>query len=802
MRATGDQHDLSRERGRHKIQSVVRRIDRYLIAEVSGPFALGLLVYTFILILQYLFRLAELIIRRGVPAGMVAKLVLLSLPNILALTIPMALLFAALVAVGRLASDSELTALRSAGLSLFRLQRPLLAWGAALTLVCGVLMVWILPWANTQLSALQFRAATLNVSRQIEPRVFADQFLPKALYVREVSNGQWEGVFLSDAVPGDQTEITVADRGQVQLEPQSQRLTLHLENAVVHSVNLARPEKYDISSSARISQRLADDPFAGLEAKLRASKSTRSMTLGELVATAGDAKLDGETRATARVEFHKKFSIPFACLVFSSLALPLGFGNRRGGRSSGFAISIVVIVGYYLMLNNGEKAARFGDLSPILAAWAPNLLFAALAALLAVRRNRDRPLLPARLAAFSRPAFGPRRRPAAGSVAGRAEESTVAGERPAMLLRLPRWKPTFPNILDRYVLLAFARTFALVSAAALAIYVLADLSRLIDEVMRHNVSADVVATYYKYVVLQMFYDLAPILVLVTTLITFGLLARSNEVTAAKALGVSLFRLGVPALVAAAAVAVLCSFLQAQVLPAANEKIARLEAKIRGEQVPRRIRRADRQWLFGQGKYIYNYRRYDEGRKELQRLQIFEFDDRFRLIRRLFAESARWIDGRWVFRNGWTRTFAGGTVGYRRFHEPVVVDYPETPDYFSAEVRRPQEMNFLDLLDYTRELRDSGQPVQELEVSLHNKIAFPATAVIMALVALPFAFRLGKQGALYGLGISVLLGMLYLAVYSFFRTLGEAGALPPMLAVWAPSLLFGFFAGYLFLGVRS
>jgi hypothetical protein len=132
----------------------------------------------------------------------------------------------------------------------------------------------------------------------------------------------------------------------------------------------------------------------------------------------------------------------------------------------------------------------------------------------------------------------------------------------------------------------------------------------------------------------------------------------------------------------------------------------------------------------------------------------------------------------VFRNGWTRTFAGGTVGYRRFHEPVVVDYPETPDYFAAEVRRPQEMNFLDLLDYTRELRDSGQPVQELEVSLHNKIAFPATAVIMALVALPFAFRLGKQGALYGLGISVLLGMLYLGLLVLPHA-EEASALPPM-----------------------
>jgi lipopolysaccharide export system permease protein len=292
-------------------------------------------------------------------------------------------------------------------------------------------------------------------------------------------------------------------------------------------------------------------------------------------------------------------------------------------------------------------------------------------------------------------------------------------------------------------------------------------------------------------------------VLIATLVTFGLLSRANEVTAAKSLGVSLFRLGGPALVAAAAVSLLSVFLQAQVLPATNDKAAQLRDRIYGKPVARTYRRADRQWLFGQGRYIYNYRLYDERTQSLQRLQVFEFDDEARLTRRLFAASAQYRDGRWVFTDTWTRSFRGAEViDYQRLPGPTVVDYPETPAYFQAEIERPAQMSFGELRDYAAELRAAGQPLAELDVQVQARIAFPFVAVVMCLVALPFAFRLGKHGALYGLGLAVVLGIAYLVVYAFFKTLGETGALPAAVAVWAPSLLFALFAGYLFLGVRS
>ncbi len=183
--------------------------------------------------------------------------------------------------------------------------------------------------------------------------------------------------------------------------------------------------------------------------------------------------------------------------------------------------------------------------------------------------------------------------------------------------------------------------------------------------------------------------------------------------------------------------------------------------------------------------------------------MFDFDASHRLTRRLFAETAQYIGDAWVFSNGWARTVDGVEMtDYQRFETPKIVRYPETPDYFDSEIRPPEQMRYGELREYIQELEGSGQPVPELKVQLYNKIAFPVVSLIMALVGLPFAFRLGRQGALYGIGVSVVLGMVFLGVYAFFTTLGETGALPPAVAVWSPGTVFAILAGYLFLGVKT
>jgi LPS export ABC transporter permease LptF/LPS export ABC transporter permease LptG len=797
----------------------MRRLDRYVLAEVLGPLGLGLLVYTFILLVQRFFSLAEMIIRRGVPASTVGKLLVYSLPNIVVLTLPMALLLGVLLGIGRLASDSELVALRSTGVSIFRLLRPIVLLALVLTGLNFMLMMYALPHGNSEYSKLFLEILTRTAGQQFEPRNFYSEFQGKTLWVYEVdSDGGWKGVFLADAVPSERSSVVVADEGRLEVDEDGERVYLRLRNAVEHAYEFAHPDRYETRLYPTLRLLVRDRFSSGEVSKMQQRKSMRSMFYSEYERLARDPRADPATRNLARVEMQKRFAIPAACLALGILAVPLGFTNRRGGKSSGFALSIGIFALYYLLITQGEESARVGKLSPVLAMWMPNLLLGAVGAMLLVQRNRDLPLIPRRLrrwrgwrrgAELLRGWSGAERRRIAETSGSRPAGSGAPARgvgRPALrahiLLRLPRLRLRFPNRIDRYVLARFGAMLALVLASGVTLSMIADFTENVDDILRNQPGAPVLVRYYKYQVLQFAYEVAPIAALVTTLVTFGLLARSNEVIATRALGISLYRLGVPALAGAALLGLVCAFLQAQVLPASNQKVAEAKDRIKG-RASRVIRSPDKQWLFGQGRFMYNFLDYDARGKRLQRLQVFEFDERNRLVARLLADEARHDEAGWTFSSGWSRTFDGNrTLGYLPFVRPVLADLPEEPEYFAGQEPRPQQMTYGQLREHVKTLRDAGQRRPELEVALLNKISFPLGSVVMAMVALPFGFRLERRGALYGLGVAIVLGMVFMAVYALFKTLGEAGAFPAAVAVWSPSVLFALLSAYLFLGVRS
>src|SRR3954466_16377932 len=185
---------------------VRRRLNQYIITEILGPLGLGFLVYTFILLLRFLFASAEMIIRRGLPVSIVGRLLLLTLRNIVVLPLRMSLLFGTLIAVGRLSSDSELIAMRASGVSLLTLYRPILLLSGVLTVLNTALMVYVLPWGNHALQVLRLDIATQTVAQQVEPRVFYEEWEGRVVYVFEVPQGskRWKGVFLAESIPSTQ----------------------------------------------------------------------------------------------------------------------------------------------------------------------------------------------------------------------------------------------------------------------------------------------------------------------------------------------------------------------------------------------------------------------------------------------------------------------------------------------------------------------------------------------------------------------------------------------------------------------
>ncbi len=810
-----------------------RLLDRYLLRETIGPLTLGLLVFTFLALLQKLFQFAELIIERDVEVRVVLQLLAYNLPQIIVLTIPMAFLFAILLAIGRMAADSELVAMRASGISLFSIYRPILLMSLLLAAVTTYLMTVTLPAGNKATSELQLAILKRNVNQQVKPRVFYDGLQSRVLYVFESSENEdgWRGVFLADAVPGPDQQVIVGETGGINVTPGNGRPpVLMFDLADVHEVDTNDPSTYRLQR-LRDANIVIEDSFFRHNERLVLDKGVRAMTLSELVERAEEPGLSAEGRTKALVEIHKKFAIPGACLVFGLYGIPLGFRNRRTGRSSGFLISVTMFLFYYVMLGNGEEAAVNGHVPPWLAMWAPNIVLLVLGTFLLWRRNRDKSLM---ISAFDRylrehvwrrilrlgrrrEVRGRRKRALEDRLARAQTQSLALGgalARPRLRLRIEPFSLRFPGVMDRYIFGVFTRVFVVAVVAALAIFIVSDFTQLIDEMFKHNVPSSVFVAYYPYLSLQIFYDVAPVLVLVTTLVTFGLLSQRNEVVAAKALGFSLFRLAMPAMVAAAGIALFSAALENSVLPASNAKVAELKDRIRGSAGPiKSYHGADRQWRYAQddtgGGYIYNYRHYDAARQTLQRLQVFRFDPEHRLIGRLYAAAARYVQaneaepGDWQLVDAWVREFDGLTItNSSRFAGPRSVDLPEEPEFFDTEVKYADQMNRRELKRHVQDLMAAGNAVPELQMQLHNKTALPVVCLVMGLVALPFAFRLGRQGALYGIGISIMLGIVYYTVISIFVTLGQSEALPPLIAAWSPNALFGTLALYLFLGVRT
>ncbi len=782
------------------------RLDRYILAEILGPLALGFFLFTFILLLQALFKSAKLIISSDVEAATVGKLLLLSLPWIVVMTIPMALLFSILIAIGRLSSDSELVALRAGGVSLFSLYRPIVVLSVLLTGLSMYLMIKVLPVGNHALQQLQIEILAQSLTEEVKPRIPHTGWQNKVLYVFESPAGEsrWKGVFLGDAIPTQKSEIFVADWGRAYPGSDGE-VMLSLENAFIHRVDFMNPAGQDVIAHREMDIKLATLPRMSPRSVKR---GLRELSLSELKSRTTDSEYPEEVRNMAAVELHKKFSLPTACMVFGLLALPLGFSNARGGRSAGFAISLGVFLIYYVLLSSGEDLARKGAMPAWLSVWLPNMALLVLGLFLLARRNRDKSLMLSQLDRWIQESLWLRllhikSRREQRRKARRREMTVKSREGARLLLRFPEMQLRFPNAVDRYVLTTFLRVLVLAFLTGVVIYLVFDLADNFNSFLESEAPTSYVVDYYKLKTFGIVYQISPIIVLVSTLISFGLLSRTNEITACKALGMSLYRLAIPVVLASGLVAGLGGVLQSEVLAASNERAAELKAVIKGQQ-PTRSHRADRRWLFGKGNYLYNYAFLDEDLQQLHRLQIFKFDEEYRLTDRLWAQRATYVeDGWWTLSNGWSRSWNGRQeTGFVEFSEPMKYHLAQGPEYFRGGLRKPEEMDYRELRSYIQNLRGSGQDVPQLEVALHNKIAYPVISLVMALVALPFAFRLGRQGALYGIGLSLVLGVVLMIFLSTFSALGENNILPPMIAVWSPSAIFSIFSLYLFLGVRT
>lgn len=763
----------------------MRLVSRSVLREIWPPFLLGFAAYTFILLVRTIYFLADFFVRRSATFGEVAWLAVLSLPWIVVLTLPMAFLLGVLIGVGRMAGDSEIVALRACGVGPAAIYRPALAAAAVLSVGVFLLYNLVLPRANEVLSRALARVAATSVVNVVRPRTFREARSGVTLFFdRAAPDGRTlEGVFVK---LGEEYEkdlrVIVARRGVLTLE--EDRLWLDLFNSAVHEYDASDPSRYRTNRSQAQRLLIAGDIWNSPAAKVSYEKSLRSQSLSELAATAKRVRRQSpENSRLAWVEIHKKLSIPFACLAFAVIGIPLAETSRRGGKGSAFAISLAIIILYYVLLSSGETWAQQDRLPPGIAIWIPNALLMAGGAIAIARSGRER----ARW-----------RWPSRRAVRDAERAASAAGRRPRFgsLLR-------FPGILDRYVLARFLTVLFFASVSVLLLAVIVDYADHIDKIAKNRPPSSVVFGYYRCFLLSIGMQIAPFVALIATLVSLGVLSKNNEDTAFKASGVSLQRLSAPILAATGVAALLFFALGEYVLPLSGQREARYRNIIYGRPVDYGVARtpAERNWRFAADGRIWHQEESDPGKGLLISPSVFEFDKNFDLVRRDGAREASWNGKEWIFRQGWTRTFGGPTqTDYQTYLEKAVPGDP--PRAFSRDRRTPDQMRWRELQRYARRLKASGYPTSDLETALYAKFSAPVLVPLMALLAVPFAFRIGRRGALAGIGVGLALGMGFLIATAFFTKLGDVGALPAVLAAWSPNVVAATGAAYLLLRLRT
>jgi lipopolysaccharide export system permease protein len=366
----------------------VHTINRYVLREIFVPFALGLAVFTVILLIARILKLVEMVVSRGVPPLDVLRLFSYILPAFLEVTVPMALLLGVLVAFGRLSSDSEIIALKTCGISLYQLLRPVASFAIVIYFVALGLSLYARPWGNSLLHSGLYEIAKKRASAGIKEKVFNDDFSGLVIYVDHIEppGNTLYGILISDTRDSNQRNTVIAQVGVLVPNERLQVLTLRLLNGSIHAFY---PSDHSYHRTDFSTYDITLDLNTALANLHPRAKDASEMTLAELRQAIATKRLAGEPAFSEAVELQRRFSIPFACLAFAAIGIPLGIQPTRSVRSRGFTLSLGLILLYYLLLTLGESLGQRGVLPAAIALWLPNVLLSGLAVMLFVRAARE-----------------------------------------------------------------------------------------------------------------------------------------------------------------------------------------------------------------------------------------------------------------------------------------------------------------------------------------------------------------------------------------------------------------------------
>ena len=362
---------------------------RYMIREMLPPFFINLAFFSFIFLMKQILEITDMIVNHKVGAGAVVLLMVYTMPYFLQFVIPMSVMMAVLLGLLRMSSDNEVMALKASGVSIYRLLSPVIAFSLMGTLITGYMTIFGVPSGAERFRTLLFNVATANLNVSLKERTFNDSFKQIMLYVNRIDphSKELHQVLIEDNRTAGVNNTVIASRGRLFGEPEEMIYHLRLYNGTINQMDLhdrsAHTINFDTYDIRLDLKEVISTPGV-------AGKKPDEMTLADLRSHLAKSAADRAEYFGALLKYHRKFSIPAACLAMGLLALPLGIQSRHSNKAFGIGLGLIFFLLYYILLSMGTAFGENGAYPPVIGMWMPNVILGGFGVYLLVRAAKEK----------------------------------------------------------------------------------------------------------------------------------------------------------------------------------------------------------------------------------------------------------------------------------------------------------------------------------------------------------------------------------------------------------------------------
>jgi len=366
--------------------------NRYIFKEMFVPFSINIFVFAFLFLMTEMLKIANWIVNYNLSIWAVFTLIFYTMPMFLTFIIPMSVMLAILLTFLRLSSDNEIVAIKSCGMSIYGLLPPVLLFALLGFLLTMLLTLYAGPRSKASLEEMSLKVATTNLDIGLKERTFNDTFKGVMLYVNkiDIKKRKLIDVFIEDKRQQDIVITVVAPEGRLISEPEKYIYHLILSNGTIHQTN---PKERSANSIQFNTYTLSLNFKEQVAEAAKRKRGREEMGVAELRQYIDKlAGKDEEAFQKAKMELHRRYSIPAACLALGLLAFPLGIQSKTAKRSFGLILGLFFFFSYYLLLTAGYSFGKSGVLPPVIGMWLPNVVMTGIGLFFLFKTAKDRSL--------------------------------------------------------------------------------------------------------------------------------------------------------------------------------------------------------------------------------------------------------------------------------------------------------------------------------------------------------------------------------------------------------------------------